>query len=534
VLLDLGLHAQGMTEREAAAMVTGATLMPDDWARAQLVRAKRIPLQSLTYLVGSTEIAALRAWYGVGRAFASATDRSRSGPRPSMTYRRASAVAASPLERPPQLFGFALYVLGTGALLMGLAQLVLFAMFHHLGWDVGIAVRFGMPVGELMTGLGLVVAWRTASGSNRRLLAASGALWATLLVLELQSAQVRSLLVERLPRASNGAYVASWTGWAIALGLVAVVVSRAGRAFAGRTWATLLGVSLVTAHAFEQAWPIAVPPQLAWRTPTLVPGLMALGGLGLVVFAGGLFASGRSILSGTTIDEDVRAGPKARRSDDDGAEGGDEWPPAAREGLSLFLDAAVAASGLAFALSAATLFAGALRVSASDLADTSVAGGQLLVGALVVLALRRLGPRAARATSVAYGALGCLVARVALVALASSRGSSAAHALALYADGAAPLLVAGTLWAAASALGASASAAHLEAAQALRARLRAAAAALAASGVASFHLPHGIPFGLREALPVAALLGGALAFVASVRAARAGRRLVVARASSDR
>jgi uncharacterized protein (DUF885 family) len=66
VLLDLGLHAQGMTEREAVEMVTGATLMPDDWARAQIVRSKRIPLQSLTYLVGATEIAALKE--GAARA----------------------------------------------------------------------------------------------------------------------------------------------------------------------------------------------------------------------------------------------------------------------------------------------------------------------------------------------------------------------------------------------------------------------------------------------------------------------------------
>lgn len=61
VLLDLGLHAQGMNDEEAVRLVTDATLMPEAWARAQLVRAKRIPLQSLTYLVGSTEIAALRA-----------------------------------------------------------------------------------------------------------------------------------------------------------------------------------------------------------------------------------------------------------------------------------------------------------------------------------------------------------------------------------------------------------------------------------------------------------------------------------------
>ena len=42
-------------------MVTRATLMPEGWARSQILRSKRMPLQSLTYLVGSTEIASLRA-----------------------------------------------------------------------------------------------------------------------------------------------------------------------------------------------------------------------------------------------------------------------------------------------------------------------------------------------------------------------------------------------------------------------------------------------------------------------------------------
>ena len=61
VLLDLGLHAQGMEEEEAVRLVTRGTLMPEGWARAQILRSKRIPLQSLTYLVGASEIASLRA-----------------------------------------------------------------------------------------------------------------------------------------------------------------------------------------------------------------------------------------------------------------------------------------------------------------------------------------------------------------------------------------------------------------------------------------------------------------------------------------
>ena len=60
VLLDLGLHARGMDEQDAVRVVTSATLMPEAWARSQVLRSKRI-----TYLVGSTEIASLRA--GAGR-----------------------------------------------------------------------------------------------------------------------------------------------------------------------------------------------------------------------------------------------------------------------------------------------------------------------------------------------------------------------------------------------------------------------------------------------------------------------------------
>ncbi len=60
VLLDLGLHARGMEEEEAVRMIVAATLMPEGWARSQVVRSKRIPLQSLTYLVGANEIARLR------------------------------------------------------------------------------------------------------------------------------------------------------------------------------------------------------------------------------------------------------------------------------------------------------------------------------------------------------------------------------------------------------------------------------------------------------------------------------------------
>ncbi|MDB4935068.1 MAG: hypothetical protein JWP87_2040 [Labilithrix sp.] len=65
VLLDLGLHARGLAEEDAVKMVMKATMMSEGWARSQVLRSKRIPMQSLTYLVGCEEIRALRR--GAGR-----------------------------------------------------------------------------------------------------------------------------------------------------------------------------------------------------------------------------------------------------------------------------------------------------------------------------------------------------------------------------------------------------------------------------------------------------------------------------------
>lgn len=60
VVLDLELQRGRMTGEEAVRFVAETTSMPEGWARAQVVRAKRIPLQGLTYHVGAREIAKLR------------------------------------------------------------------------------------------------------------------------------------------------------------------------------------------------------------------------------------------------------------------------------------------------------------------------------------------------------------------------------------------------------------------------------------------------------------------------------------------
>jgi uncharacterized protein (DUF885 family) len=60
VLLDLELHAGDRPKDAIVRMVADATLLDDTWAEAQVVRAHRMPLQGLTYLVGCDAILALR------------------------------------------------------------------------------------------------------------------------------------------------------------------------------------------------------------------------------------------------------------------------------------------------------------------------------------------------------------------------------------------------------------------------------------------------------------------------------------------
>jgi len=60
VLCDLEVHAEGMGDDEAAARFAERTHMPERWARNQVLRSRRIPLQSSTYLLGANEIERLR------------------------------------------------------------------------------------------------------------------------------------------------------------------------------------------------------------------------------------------------------------------------------------------------------------------------------------------------------------------------------------------------------------------------------------------------------------------------------------------
>lgn len=448
-----------------------------------------------------------------------------------MTY-RASAVVAPPVERPPPIFGFGLYVMGTGALIMGLLQVCLFGLFHHLTWTfLGVAIRWGMPVGQLMVALGLGITWRTSKGASRRLLSVAGALWATLFVLDFERAQVRAMLMEKLPRAWNATYVAMWAGWTLALALVAVVVFRGGRAFASRTWPTLLGVTLMTAHAFEQAWPMVVPLRESFFVASSAgaTGLVILGALGLVAFAGGLYAAGRTILRGVTVEEYARSGAgAARRKDEEDRESeeGEDTPARAMErGLPLFVDASVALTGIATALAAAITFSGFLAIPARDLADTSVMGGVLVSAALLALALRRMRPAASRAFLLATLALLAQSACAALLAAAWMQPSPFAYDVLRDVHVVPLLLVAAAWWSAAGAVKATWKARPSAPSKPLAARLRGAAIALAACAAAVFLAGRTADPGGRGALQVVGVIAGVLAFASTLGAARETHRV---------
>lgn len=67
-LVDLGLGCGTMHDDEAIALYTDRAWMPERWARMQLVRHRRVPLQGLTYFAGRRAIERLRAESTCSRA----------------------------------------------------------------------------------------------------------------------------------------------------------------------------------------------------------------------------------------------------------------------------------------------------------------------------------------------------------------------------------------------------------------------------------------------------------------------------------
>lgn len=60
VIADLSLHAGTMSREEAACMLSESAAMPLAWARGQVLRYSRTPLQAMTYHVGCRQIWALK------------------------------------------------------------------------------------------------------------------------------------------------------------------------------------------------------------------------------------------------------------------------------------------------------------------------------------------------------------------------------------------------------------------------------------------------------------------------------------------
>lgn len=67
-LVDLGLGCGTMSDEEAIALYTDRAWMPERWARMQLVRHRRVPLQGVTYFAGRRAIERLRADCALSRA----------------------------------------------------------------------------------------------------------------------------------------------------------------------------------------------------------------------------------------------------------------------------------------------------------------------------------------------------------------------------------------------------------------------------------------------------------------------------------
>jgi hypothetical protein len=305
-----------------------------------------------------------------------------------MTYREPANASPAPV-RPPPILGFALYLIGTGCLALGVSQLARFAENLHAIPFSPLSI-WSFVIGEAMVLLGLAIAWRATKGHQRRLLGVAATLWLTLFVVEMQRERYVHYLLAHAPGALGGSLAASFVGRAIVLLVVALVVQASGRAFASRTWATTLGALLVVADAWAGAWPVLTHVRLTDGTAGLfhTTPSMACAGIGLLLMAAGLYAAGRNVLDAVTVSP----------------------TPGLRAGLPLFADAAAAIAGLAVAHAVALALSSKLGGSMHDSDDTSTLGGELVAWTLMVVALRRMKPLTARAEALALAAACAFVA----------------------------------------------------------------------------------------------------------------------------
>ncbi|MDB4935064.1 MAG: hypothetical protein JWP87_2036 [Labilithrix sp.] len=441
-----------------------------------------------------------------------------------MTYRSAANTEPA-LERPPQLLGFAMYVLGTGCVSMGIAQLGQFVAAHSAFPSLPAAA----VVGEMMALAGLAIAWRTTTSGFRRVLLAGAALWLTLLIIDYQSGQLHRYLTMNASAARLAPFAAPLAGRAIVLGLVAIFVHRSGRRFAAMTWPTTVGAVLVAADAWARTWPIIVNLGVLRRSALVgfAPPSMMLGVIGFLAMGGGLFAAGRSVLRGITVEEYLRAQPKrgdeltkeeiARR---------DEGIPGTRRGLPLFAEATVSVAVLAFGLAAAVASASSSRFYSRDVSESATAGGEIVTLVLLVVALRRMRPFTARALLFASAALAGVVVQVGLVvATATTGGHRGVYDVVTFVAVAPPLFAAACLHASSTAVVSRGT--SLDALSNLRRHLRVASYELAGAAAATFLAAHTADPGARSFLEIAAVVVAAFAVYTTIRAAREARRIEV-------
>jgi len=413
---------------------------------------------------------------------------------------------------PPPILGFAFYVLATGCVALGIAQLATFIEKARVA-EVAPLPWWSLLVGEAMVLTGLVIAWRAAKGTSRRLLAVAAALWATLFVLQMQSERVAGYMVGRTPGALFMTTTASSVGRAIVLLLVAVVVHRSGRAFATRTWTATAGALLVFADAWVAAWPLVTRSGI--RTSigvvTYASPSMVAGGVGALLVAGGLYAAGRAVLGGASV-----VAPEAE---------------GLRGALPLFVEGIIAVAALALAHAACVAAASHVGLSAYDVSETTTIGGELLAWVVLAIALRRMGPQTSQAFRLLLAVCGALVLEIALRYALWSRGVVSGVGSAPIADAAS--LVAGLR------ILLSIRALHFAvvglaglperpagARTALRGRARVATNLLGASLVASLFAPgtSEVWFLFLEGL---AVVSGAIALYAAIAASREAQRIEI-------
>lgn len=450
-----------------------------------------------------------------------------------MTYRGPPA-PPTPLERPPQLFGFALYLAGVGSLLMGVGLAVVLALMHGKGpFSMVVVSRWSIPLGQLMVLLGLAVSWRVLRTSHRRLLAVAATLWVTMFVAEMQRAQIREYLSANAPGALSGTFAATLTAWAIVMGLLAVVVHDGGRAFAARTWATTLGACLLAAHAFEHAWPVVVPHNIRAPGESLpfIPPQIGLGAAGFLVMGGALLAAGRTILQGVTVAEYVRARGTRASADGGGDESSDGRTQALVRGLPLLADAMVALFGMALAASVAAALSHTSSRNIRALLEAGTVGGDLAALVLLALALHRLRPLGERPARIAHAAVAMLLSFVAVLAAGWALPWKGGYDLAPALSFAPPVVAAVALYSAAITLATFAS--YRDLVRVVELELRIFALLLGVVTASRMIAWNTADPGARVVFDIAAVVASAVAFYVATRAANDVRRVEVALAADQ-